>query len=462
MQKPVLPEWWEQEELRRILHARDIAALFTYLKGRSFSWSAIGDLTGHQASRARAIGEGRRRVTEYDVLLRICIGLQIPRHYMGLGTNHVTSPDAGTAPASWEPGADLVPVTAEPIDVQGLLGVVASISVGAVPADVTQWLPAAHHVVLPDRLTPDDVTAVAETTAVHRHMDAVTGGGACLPSALGYANWATQLLQVPCTDDHLTQQLRIVLAALHNLIGWLAHDTGNHDLARRHLVQSLVLARGCDHYQLLANTLYRLGRVSLHEDEPELALRQFGLSQPAAQEGGCHTSAAISLANHAWANALLGRADLARDSLTRAATERDLADPATTPEWAQFALAGADAYGINAVVHTALAEHPDHRHYAEQALHEAEQAIALRDPARERRSLVFDTISAGAAGILAGEFAGAGRYSVTAAQLARTGMRSARVLDRLDHLWQLASPHVDADPGLAEFGRLLRDLHARP
>ena len=456
MQRVVRPQWWHEGTYRgvaiRVYLARhDIGAVFGFLKERGFSWSAIATATGLGASRVSEIAVGRRMVTDYSVLERIAEGLSIPRHYMGLALDEQAlhhrqgsfSDQAGPA---------------VPIDHRELLGIVASIAVGAIPADVQRWLPNSQEIAVPATISPDEVATVRAVTAFHRRLDAAAGGGRCLQSARGYVAWATQLLQVSCTDA-VAADLRAALAELHNLVGWVAHDLDDHAMARRHLTQSLVLARQTDSLPLLANTLYRLGRVSLHQEQPAEALQLFGLGQLAAQQAGCHASVAILHANTAWAYALLGVDDHVVDSLTRARGELDQADLESAPAWTHFALTEADVHGISAVVYTALARHPEHVRYVDRATEHSHQAERLRRP-QDRRSFIFDTISVATASILAGDLATAGEYGMKAVGLMADGMRSARVNDRLNALWELAAPHAAREPALAAFGSRIAELQA--
>ena len=314
MQRVVRPQWWQEGIYRGVpvrvhLARHDIGAVFGFLKERGFSWSAVATATGLRASRVSEIAAGRRIVTDYAVLERIAEGLHIPRHYMGLALDEQTR--------HHRQSARLGPAGVAPLDPRELLGVVASIAVGAIPAGVERWLPSSPEMAIPAAVGQDEVATVRAVTAFHRRLDAAAGGGRCLQSARGYVAWATQLLQVKCTDI-VAAELRTALAELHNLVGWAAHDLDDHDLARRHLTQSLVLARQADSLPLLANTLYRLGRVSLHQEQPAEALQLFGLGQLAAQQAGCHASVAILHANTAWAYALLGVDHQVVDSLTRA------------------------------------------------------------------------------------------------------------------------------------------------
>ncbi|WP_147427296.1 tetratricopeptide repeat protein [Micromonospora globbae] len=456
MQRVVRPQWWHEGVYRGVamrahLARHDIGAVFGFLKERGFSWSAIATATGLGASRVSEIASGRRIVTDYSVLERIAEGLNIPRHYMGLALDEqALQHRQGSFSGQAGPVA--------PIDHRELLGVVASIAVGAIPADVERWLPNSEQIAVPATVSPDEVATVRAVTAFHRRLDAAAGGGRCLQSARGYVAWATQLLEMK-SSDAVAADLRAALAELHNLVGWVAHDLDDHDTARRHLTQSLVLARQTDSLPLLANTLYRLGRVSLHQEQPADALQLFGLGQLAAQQAGCHASVAILHANTAWAYALLGADHQVVDSLARARGELEQADLDTAPAWTHFALTEADVHGISAVVYSALARHPEHVRYVDRAAEHSHQAVRLRQP-QDRRSFIFDTISVATASILAGDLATASEYGMKAVGLMADGMRSARVNDRLNALWGLSAPQVEREPALAALGSRIAELQA--
>ncbi|WP_328383662.1 tetratricopeptide repeat protein [Micromonospora zamorensis] len=456
MQRVVRPQWWNEGTYRCVamrvhLARHDIGAVFGFLKERGFSWSSVAAATGLGASRVSEIAAGRRIVTDYAVLERIAEGLLIPRHYMGLALDeHAHQYRQRT---SIEPAGVVAP-----LDPRELLGVVASIAVGAIPADVERHLPSSHDVAVPGAVGHDEVATVRAVTAFHRRLDAAAGGGRCLQSARGYVAWATQLLQVRCTEV-VAADLHDALAELHNLVGWVAHDLDDHDMARRHLTQSLVLARRTDSLPLLANTLYRLGRVSLHQEQPAEALQLFGLGQLAAQQAACHASVAMLHANTAWAYALLGADRQVVDSLARARRELDQADLDTAPAWTHFALTEADVHGMSAVVYSALARHPEHVRYVDRAAEHSHQAVRLRRP-QDRRSFIFDTISVATASTLAGDLATAGEYGMKAVGLVADGMRSARVNDRLNALWELAAPQAAREPALAVLGSRIAELQA--
>ena len=81
---PIDPELYWRGDVRRILAARDIAALYRVLKDDAgITQREIARRTGQSQSEVSEILKGRR-VLAYDVLVRIAAGLGIPRELMGL------------------------------------------------------------------------------------------------------------------------------------------------------------------------------------------------------------------------------------------------------------------------------------------------------------------------------------------------------------------------------------------
>ncbi len=88
------PAWWDNEQIdgvpmRQILAERDVASLFTFLHRRGWSWAAIAQATDIGEQRVREIAGGRRRVENYDVYVRVAVGLNIPRDYLGVGVRPI-------------------------------------------------------------------------------------------------------------------------------------------------------------------------------------------------------------------------------------------------------------------------------------------------------------------------------------------------------------------------------------
>ncbi len=71
--------------MRDALAGRDIGAVFRFLHQRGWSWAAIAQATDIGEQRVREIASGKRRVENYDVYVRVAVGLNIPRDYLGVG-----------------------------------------------------------------------------------------------------------------------------------------------------------------------------------------------------------------------------------------------------------------------------------------------------------------------------------------------------------------------------------------
>jgi len=88
--QPIDPAWWNADDIdgiamRDALAERDIKAIFNFLHRRGWSWAAIGQATDIGEQRIREIASGKRRIENYDVFVRIAVGLSIPRDYLGVG-----------------------------------------------------------------------------------------------------------------------------------------------------------------------------------------------------------------------------------------------------------------------------------------------------------------------------------------------------------------------------------------
>src|SRR5947207_1943132 len=108
------PSWWDTAQIqgrlmRDVLAVHDIDVLFAFLSHRGWSRAALAAATGLSETRVREVARGGGRVTSYEVLVRIAVGLRIPRGYMGLAC----SPDDGDMAPSRRDVAPRVPVADE-------------------------------------------------------------------------------------------------------------------------------------------------------------------------------------------------------------------------------------------------------------------------------------------------------------------------------------------------------------
>ena len=77
------PEVWLRQDMRLALARRDIQAVYQILQRFGMSQRKIGARTDQTQSEVSDIINGRR-VSNYDVLVRIADGIGVPRGWMGL------------------------------------------------------------------------------------------------------------------------------------------------------------------------------------------------------------------------------------------------------------------------------------------------------------------------------------------------------------------------------------------
>src|SRR5207248_3804697 len=112
---------------------------------------------------------------------------------------------------------------------------------------------------------------------------------------------------------------------------------------------------------LVANVLYRMGRVYLHQDAPNDALKLFQLGQIAAQESGSELAVAVLCANEAWAYAAMRNERQAIKLIQRTKDEFARADHTNPDSWVSF-FNETDLYAMVGTVHTVLAQGVDRNH----------------------------------------------------------------------------------------------------
>ncbi|SDN93254.1 hypothetical protein [Lentzea jiangxiensis] len=143
----------------------------------------------------------------------------------------------------------------------------ARIMVGAPTFD---WLPSgmpAH------RIAPPVITS---RTRALRALDRRYGGIACHASVLEHLATVEPVVVV---GDAATWT---AVAEVYELAGWTAFDSGMPGAALPHFARALTLARQAEDEALIASVLARAGRMFLHHNAPEDALKAFQLGLVAA------------------------------------------------------------------------------------------------------------------------------------------------------------------------------------
>ena len=267
----IAPEAWEDQEMRNALAAREVSSIYKQLRRRGVSQRQIAAMTGQSQSEVSEILKGRQ-VMAYDVLVRIADGLGVPRGYMGLAYDEVTAQkiaETRETPEAEEP---------ENVKRRKFLAHAAAVAVGAhvLGADSGSWVSNPVLTPAPGRIGMTDVRQVEAATRALRSLDYQYGGGFCRDAVVAQLSWGQQMLNSSGTEV-VRQRLHVALADLHNLAGWTSFDVGLIDSARNHFGRALELAKAGDSDELVANILYRMGRVYLHKEAPDDALKMFQL-----------------------------------------------------------------------------------------------------------------------------------------------------------------------------------------
>ncbi|MGH4011704.1 MAG: tetratricopeptide repeat protein [Pseudonocardiaceae bacterium] len=284
-----------------------------------------------------------------------------------------------------------------------------------------------------------DVQRIEDANRAFRAVDYRYGGGACHDAVVSYLPWGLGMLGAYATDL-VTDRLCVAVADLHNLAGWTSFDTGRVRVARSHFGHALELAKQGHDDALVANILYRMGRVHLHHNALDEALREFQLGQVAAQVAGSALAVAILYANQAWASAKMGLDDEALALLGRSRDEFARADPAGAPVWARF-FTETDMSAMAGTVYTelALTVAPTYTRSAIPALSRAIDGYS-QDMTRSRS---FNLIMLATNHLLEDDIDHAATVGVQAVALAES-VKTARTKDRLRPLKREADKRRDS------------------
>jgi transcriptional regulator with XRE-family HTH domain len=327
---PVTPEVWNKREMRDALANRDISEIYRQLRRHGVSQRQIAASTGQSQSEVSEILKGRQ-VMAYDVLARIADGLGIPRGYMGLAYDGATAMRVASSTSDSQAEED------ESVKRRKFLSHAAAVTMGAaVFGDEGAWAaPSSVQTPAPARIGMTDVQQIQAATKALRDLDYRYGGGTCRDAVVAQLSWAQQLLDASATEP-VKKKLFVSLADMHSLAGWTSFDTGLLDPARGHFGKALEFAKQADDDSLVASVLYRMGRVYLHYQEPNEALKLFQLGQIAAQESGSALTVAVLCANEAWAYGMLNKPDQVQKMLGRTKDEFTRANVPDAPDWVRF------------------------------------------------------------------------------------------------------------------------------
>ncbi|MBJ7903444.1 helix-turn-helix transcriptional regulator [Streptomyces sp. DSM 110735] len=366
------------ERLLRACAERDMGAVFRMLNARGVSTRRIAAAVDITQGRLYDYMNGKSRVEKLTLFEQIADAFRIPGHLLGL------------ARRPWEPGPE---------------------TVGHRRADQAP----------PDG---DDLVAMDH----FRSADRQTGGGRLYGAVVRHLSdrVAPRLVDIGC-GPHVFA----AAAALTEMAGWMAHDSGHDDRAARHFARALLLARTSGDLALAAHIAASNSHLALETGDAAEAVgwARTGLDLAArgpripALTARLHTMRARALAvasQHAPAVHALETA------------HRDLeAPPAADHPWLSpfdtAALAGESALVLR-----------DLEQYDE-ALTHAEQAVALREAGRAR-SLALSRIGLATVHLHRGNLDAAVGVGHDLLGTSPT-LGSVRVARQLDGLRGLLKPH---------------------
>ncbi len=322
------PAWFEAPEMRRILTARDVGALYEALKGLGVSQRQIAALTGQSQSEVSEILKGRR-VRDVTVFERIADGLGMPRGYLRVGgADGAGCRDGGYAGGEGDPD----PEVDEEMRRRALIAATSLAALGHVVQGMGELaelaLPRTGEAPLPSRLSMSHVQAIEAVTEQLRSLARRYGGQAELFGAA--ARYYTRWMGVAATDA-VKARLGCALAELHTEAGWSCYDIGVDPAG--HFTRALKLADDAGDAYGIANAAFHAGRTLVRSGHPDDALKacqlgqltldgfQPGKATPAmlrADDPRLPTLASRLNRNSATAYALIDRSDDAKRCLTRA------------------------------------------------------------------------------------------------------------------------------------------------
>jgi transcriptional regulator with XRE-family HTH domain len=433
------PEWWMLPEVLPILAVRDISGLYRWLQKWGWSQQRIASLTGQSQPEVSGIMRGRR-VTSYDLLVRIADGLLVPRVLMGLAG--CADSEVPSGPVAKRGGDDAM-------ERREFLAAVSVVAAGGSPAGLRRWLPAGPAAAspVPARIGASDVAQVRAMAAHLRALDERYGGGTTLDAARGFVGWAQGMLHSRY-DEATGRDLKIALSELYLDVAYSANDAARRSEARRQQARALVLAREAEEPGLVAEVLMQIDKIALQYDT--LASPRVSEHGLAMDSGACYPGTVAELhGNVARAAALRGDARNMGNALARADEALAEAGGAAVPVWAvqRAEMTARRAAGRGwLMIYAAVSRHRQHRRYADLVVERG--TFSLADKSLGRRDSTQDRTELAAAQLRVGDL-DAGLENAHAVLDGLPGLRSARARLWLADLSQAAADHA-AHPDAAD------------
>ncbi|MFJ8434467.1 helix-turn-helix domain-containing protein [Kitasatospora sp. NPDC094019] len=370
------------ERMLAILRARDIGALFKLLNGRGVSTRRLAAAAEITQGRLYDYMNGRTRVEKLSMFEQLADAFHIPGTLLGL------------AARPWEPMA--------PVQTASLADVLAE---------------------------SDDLAALD----AFREADRQTGGGRLYGAVVQHLRMSV----APRLMDGTTgPNVFGAAAALTEMAGWMAHDSGQDALAAAHFAKALPLARISGDHLLAAHIAASRSHLSLQSGDSKQAAH-WALAGIEFARGGPHVPSLAARLHtmHARALAALAQPASARYALGHARTLLDLTSDETHPWLSPFDRAALASE--SALVLQDLGQYGG-------ALEHAQEAVRLRGRGRAR-SLTLSRITLAAVYVQRRDLDAAVGVG-TELLLTSPALGSVRVVHQLDGLRDLLARHADHSP----------------
>lgn len=306
------PDLLESMPMRAALASRDVTAVYRLLTRAGVAQRTIALAAGQSQSEVSEILKGRQ-VMGYDLLIRICEGLNIPRGYMGLAY------DKNITEGFRDDGVEVdEDVKRRALLAAGSVALLAAPVLGEVlHIPVRPEIPTP----LPSQLGMTDVTALRNLTTTLRATTRTFGGGADVVT--GVANRSISLLSVPANEE-IRAELGSALAELHTMAGWCCVDSGYHDHARAHFAKAMELAAEAGDNHEMASAFRHAGIQMIDSGAHNDGLKAYQLGL-AASDPDTDTAAWL-IGESAVPLAVMGHTDAALSAI-KTARQYPLLDP---------------------------------------------------------------------------------------------------------------------------------------
>lgn len=338
---PRLPAtFWDRPEIRKALVERSFGRLLRAYRMAQTPHVRQADLAswlGMTQVQVSRIERGTSRAKDLDKLERWALTLGVPQHCLGV----LLSPQSSDAYPSNAGASNLRKTNdAEGDDVRrrqflktasaGAVSVGASL-LGRRTPTVVPANPSGRSIGSPD------VDLVREVTAAFRRVDNRYGGGHSRSAVAAYLKTTVEPM---ITDGRARTRIRDDLfgaaAELHQLAGWMAYDTGQADLGRRHLRTALRLCQEAEDHALSAEMLAGMSHQAAFHGVPESAVDLALAARQTAKQAGLPMLEAESAVMEAHGLALQGDKRGCLTALREAERIFVSAENTDQPEWLRY------------------------------------------------------------------------------------------------------------------------------